>query len=91
LRKSIQKVSSLKWDDREGSIFAHRDIAISFAIWISPEFQLYLMKDYRILKEDENLRFSLNWNLNCTIVKLNCRIHTDVIKENLIPPELSKE
>lgn len=71
--------------------FAHSDIAMSFATWISPEFQLYLMKDYRRLKEDENSRLSLNWNLNRAIAKLNYRIHTDAIKENLIPPELTKE
>jgi hypothetical protein len=71
--------------------FAHSDIAMSFATWISPEFQLYLMKDYRRLKEDENSRLSLNWNLNRAIAKLNYRIHTDAIKENLLPPELTKE
>lgn len=71
--------------------FAHSDIAMSFAAWISPEFQLYLMKDYRRLKEDENSRLSLNWNLNRVIAKLNYRIHTDAIKENLLPPELTKE
>lgn len=71
--------------------FAHSDIAMSFATWISPEFQLYLMKDYRRLKEDENSRLSIDWNLNRAIAKLNYRIHTDAIKENLIPPELTKE
>lgn len=62
---------------------------MSFATWISPEFQLYIMKDYRHLKTDENSRLSLNWNLNREISKLNYRIHTDAIKENLIPPELT--
>lgn len=71
--------------------FAHSDIAMSFATWISPEFQLYLMKDYRRLKEDENSRLSLNWNLNRAVAKLNYKIHTDAIKENLLPPELTKE
>lgn len=71
--------------------FAHSDIAMSFATWISPEFQLYLMKDYRRLKEDENSRLSLNWNLNRAIAKLNYRIHTEAIKENLLPPELTEE
>ncbi len=60
-----------------------------FATWISPEFQLYIMKDYRRLKADENSRLSLNWNLNREISKLNYRIHTDAIKENLLPPELT--
>ena len=74
---------------RYGGTFAHSDIAMSFATWISPEFQLYIMKDYRRLKTDENSRLSLNWNLNREISKLNYRIHTDAIKENLIPPELT--
>ena len=62
---------------------------MSFATWVSPEFQLYIMKDYRRLKTDENSRLSLNWNLNREISKLNYRIHTDAIKENLLPPELT--
>ncbi len=74
---------------RYGGTYAHSDIAMSFATWISPEFQLYIMKDYRRLKADENSRLSLNWNLNREISKLNYRIHTDAIKENLIPPELT--
>ena len=64
---------------------------MSFATWISPEFQLFIMKDYRRLKTDENSRLSLDWNLNREIAKLNYRIHTDAIKENLLPPELTSE
>ena len=75
---------------RYGGTYAHSDIAMSFATWISPEFQLYIMKDYRRLKADENSRLSLNWNLNREISKLNYRIHTDAIKKNLIPPELTQ-
>ena len=74
---------------RYGGTYAHSDIAMSFAAWISPEFQLYIMKDYRRLKADENSRLSLNWNLNRDISKLNYKIHTNAIKENLIPPELT--
>lgn len=74
-----------------GGTYAHSDIALSFASWISPEFQLYIMKDYRRLKSDENSRLSLNWNLNREIAKLNYRIHTDAIKDHLIPPELTPE
>ncbi len=74
---------------RYGGTYAHSDIAMSFATWISPEFQLYIMKDYRRLKTDENSRLSLNWYLNGEISKLNYRIHTEAIKENLIPPELT--
>lgn len=71
--------------------YAHSDIAMSFATWISPEFQLYIMKDYRRLKTDENSRLSLNWNLKREISKLNYRVHTDAIKKNLIPPELTSQ
>ena len=60
---------------RYGGTYAHTDLAMSFATWISPEFQLYIMKDYRRLKSDENSRLSLNWNLNREIAKLNYRIH----------------
>lgn len=74
-----------------GGTYAHSDIAMAFATWISPEFQLYIMKDYRRLKQDENSRFSLDWNLNRALSKVNCRIHTDAVKENLIPPELTPE
>ena len=74
-----------------GGTYAHSDIAMAFATWISPEFQLYIMKDYRRLKQDENSRFSLDWNLNRALSKVNYRIHTDAVKENLIPPELTPE
>ena len=75
---------------RYGGTYAHSDIAMAFASWISPEFQLYIMKDYRRLKQDENSRLSLNWNLNRELSKINYKIHTDAIKENLIPPELTQ-
>ncbi len=64
---------------------------MAFATWISSEFQLYIMKDYRRLKQDENSRLSLDWNLNRALSKVNYRIHTDAVKENLIPPELTPE
>ena len=74
-----------------GGTYAHSDIAMAFATWISPEFQLYIMKDYRRLKQDENSRLSLDWNLNRALSKVNYRVHTDAVKENLIPPELTPE
>ena len=74
---------------RYGGTYAHVDIAFEFATWISPEFKVYLIKDYKRLKSDENSRLSLNWNLNREISRLNYRIHTDAIKDNLIPPELT--
>ena len=74
-----------------GGIYAHADIAFEFASWISPEFKLYIIKDYQRLKYDENSRLSLSWNLNREIAKLNYRVHTDAIKENLLPPDLTPE
>ena len=74
-----------------GGIYAHMDIALEFASWLSPEFKLYILKDYKRLKYGENSRLSLGWNLNREISKLNYRIHTDAIKDNLIPPELTPE
>ena len=76
---------------RYAATYAHRDIAFEFASWISPEFKLYIIEDYQRLKNDENSRLSLNWNLNREIAKLNYRIHTDAIKNHLIPPELTQE
>ena len=71
-----------------GGVFAHSDIAMEFASWISPEFKLYIIKDYRRLKLDENSHLSQTWNLNREISKLNYRIHTDAIKGKLILPQL---
>jgi len=70
---------------RYGGTFAHKDIAFEFGMWISPEFKIYLIKEFQRLKEDENRRLSLAWNLNRTLSKLNYRIHTDAIKSYLIP------
>ena len=74
---------------RYGGTYAHKDIAFEFASWISVEFKLYLIKEFQRLKEDESRRLSLAWNLNRTLTKLNYRIHTDAIKECLIPPEVT--
>jgi hypothetical protein len=87
--ESVNAIGIVSKAGRYGGTYAHSDIAMSFATWISPEFQLYIMKDYRRLKSDENSRLSLGWNLNREIAKLNYRIHTDAIKGNLIPPELT--
>jgi len=76
---------------RGGGTFAHKDIAFKFAAWISVEFELYVIKDYQRLKADENSRISLEWNVKRILSKVNYRIHTDAIKENLIPPELSSK
>lgn len=74
---------------RYGGTYAHSDIAFEFASWVSAEFKLYIIKDYQRLKYDENSRLSLDWNLHRELSKINYRIHTDAIKENLIPPELT--
>ena len=86
---ATQAVGIVSKSGRYGGTFAHSDIAMSFATWVSPEFQLYIMKDYRRLKKDENSRLSLNWNLNREISKLNYKVHTEAIKENLVPKELT--
>ncbi len=70
---------------RYGGTYAHKDIAFEFGMWISPEFKIYLIREFQRLKEDENRRLSLAWNLNRTLSKLNYRIHTDAIKAHLIP------
>ena len=75
---------------RYGGTFAHKDIAFEFASWISIEFKLYIIKEFQRLKEDENDRLKLDWNLQRTLAKVNYHIHTDAIKENLIPKELTK-
>ena len=74
---------------RYGGTFAHKDIAFEFASWVSVEFKLYLIKEFQRLKDDENRRLSLAWNLNRTLSKLNYRIHTDAVKAHLIPPEIT--
>lgn len=74
---------------RYGGTFAHFDIAMEFASWLSPEFKFFVFKDYQRLKTDENSRLSLGWNLNRELSKINYRIHTDAIKENIIPEDIS--
>ena len=73
-----------------GGTYAHKDIAFEFASWLSPEFKLYIIKDYQRLKEDEGYRLALDWNVKRILAKANYRIHTDAIKMNLIPPELPR-
>ena len=69
--------------------FAHKDIAFEFASWVSVEFKLYLIKEFQRLKEDEQKQ--LGWDVRRQLTKINYRIHTDAIRENLIPPELTKQ
>ncbi|CAM3488145.1 KilA-N domain-containing protein [Pseudostreptobacillus hongkongensis] len=76
---------------RGGGTFAHKDIAFKFASWISAEFELYIIKDYQRLKDDENSRLSQGWNLNREISKINYKIHTDAIKEYLLKDLTSEQ
>ncbi len=96
-------LSSKKWIDqtnargliakpgRYGGTFAHKDIAFEFGSWLSPEFKLYLIKEFQRLKEDESRRLSEEWNLNRALSKLNYRIHTDAIKDKIIPKLVSSK
>jgi len=75
---------------RYGGTYAHPDIAFEFGMWISPQFKIYLIKEFQRLKDDENNRLKLEWNLQRTLAKVNYQIHTDAIKENLIPQGIMK-
>ncbi len=74
-----------------GGTYAHKDIAFEFASWVSSAFKLYLIKEFQRLKEEENDRLQLDWNLQRTLAKINYRIHTDAIKENLVPAQITKQ
>lgn len=76
---------------RYGGTYAHPDIAFEFGMWISPQFKIYLIKEFQRLKEDASNRLQLGWNLQRTISKINYRIHTDAIKESLIPKEITRQ
>ena len=86
--ESTQAIGLISKSGRYGGTFAHKDIAFEFASWISVEFKLYLIKEFQRLKEEE--RKQLGWDIKRNLTKINYRIHTDAIKENLIPAELSK-
>lgn len=76
---------------RYGGTYAHKDIAFEFGMWISAEFKIYLIREFQRLKEEEQQRLSLEWNLQRTLAKLNYRIHTDAVKEHILPPVVTKE
>lgn len=75
---------------RYGGTYAHKDIAFEFGMWISPEFKIYLIKEFQRLKDDENKRLELGWDVKRALTKINYKIHTDSIKKHLIPPYISK-
>ncbi len=87
--ESTNAVGIISKSGRYGGTFAHKDIAFEFASWISIEFKLYIIKEFQRLKEDENNRNNLEWNFQRTLSKVNYHIHTDAIKENLIPEKVS--
>jgi hypothetical protein len=87
--ESTNAIGIISKSGRYGGTFAHQDIAFEFASWISIEFKLYIIKEFQRLKADENDRLKLEWNLQRTLAKVNYHIHTDAIKENLIPAALS--
>jgi len=74
-----------------GGTYAHNDIAMEFANWVSVEFRLYMIKEFQRLKSDENKRHSLEWNLQRTLAKINYKIHTDAIRAEIIPNTITKE
>jgi KilA-N domain len=89
--ENTNAIGILSKSGNNGGTFAHRDIAFEFASWISAGFKLYLIKEFQRLKAEENNRLQLGWNLRRTLAKINYRIHTDAIKENLIPQLLTKK
>lgn len=88
---STNAVGIISKSGRYGGTFAHYDIAMEFATWISPEFKLYIIQDYKRLKSDENSKLSLGWNLHREISKINYRIHTNAIKTYLLADLTSKQ
>jgi len=75
---------------RYGGTYAHKDIAFEFGMWISAEFKIYLIKEFQRLKDEESRAASLEWNFQRTLAKVNYKIHTDAVKERLIPPRLTR-
>jgi KilA-N domain len=89
--ESTNAIGIVSKSGRYGGTFAHKDIAFEFATWLSPAFKLYLIKEFQRLKDEENSSKKLDWDLHRTLSKINYRIHTDAIKETLIPPTITKE
>lgn len=76
---------------RYGGTYAHKDIAFEFGMWINPEFKVYLIKEFQRLKDEENRRLALGWDIKRTLTKINYKIHTDAVRDHLIPLNLSKK
>ncbi|EKY18919.1 hypothetical protein HMPREF9073_01013 [Capnocytophaga sp. oral taxon 326 str. F0382] len=89
--ESTNAIGIVSKSGRYGGTFAHKDIALEFASWISIEFKLYIIKEFQRLKENETSQLKLKWNLQRTLSKINYHIHTDAIRDNLIPKEITKQ
>lgn len=89
--KATNALGIVSKSGRYGGTYAHTDIAFEFASWISPEFKLYIIKDYQRLKKDEANRLAIGWDARRELSKINYRIHTDAVKEFLITPTLSPQ
>ncbi len=89
--ESTNAIGIISKSGRYGGTFAHKDIAFEFASWISIEFKLYIIKEFQRLKEAESNHNQIEWNLQRTLAKVNYKIHTDSIKENLVPQILDKK
>lgn len=89
--QATNAIGILSKSGKSGGTFAHKDIAFEFASWISPEFKLYIIQDYQRLKIDESHKEMLDWNVKRLLSKANYKIHTNAIKENLVPPEITKQ
>ena len=90
-QKKTNAIGILASSGRYGGTYAHSDLAFEFGMWISAEFKIYLIKEFQRLKADENDRLKLSWNLQRTLSKINYQIHTDAIKENLVPSRLNNK
>ena len=88
---STNAIGIISKSGRYGGTFAHTDIAFEFASWISPEFKLYIIKDYQRLKQEESIQQSIEWDVRRSISKVNYKIHTDAIKECIIPRQLTSQ
>jgi hypothetical protein len=86
--EKMQAIGIISKAGRYGGTYAHKDIAMEFASWISPEFKLYLIKEFQRLKEEEQRRLDQGWDIRRSLTKINYQIHTDAVKEHLIPTEL---
>ncbi|MHC1716359.1 MAG: KilA-N domain-containing protein [Candidatus Dojkabacteria bacterium] len=89
--KTVNSIGLISKSGKYGGTYAHKDIAFEFASWISPEFKLYLIKEFQRLKEKESRTKSLDWSLTRTLAKINYKIRTDSIKENIVPKELTNK